>query len=170
MKPKRYSIYPSPALDRVLSARLSSDEGRSRSALISAIADRYAEVVARSMPLLSLPEWGLIFEAINGYWSRDHAYLSAHGIALEVADASNLNGADVQWGIDGNALVERIDGMPFASKIAILDASERFCATNTQPDGEIPDNADPFAHWRGPIRAIVGRLADDRGGKPDVDL
>ena len=41
-KQHRFSIYSSPALDRIISAR---DGLRSRSALISAIADRYQECV-----------------------------------------------------------------------------------------------------------------------------
>jgi hypothetical protein len=172
MAPKRYSIYSSPALEAALSARLdptAGDDGggfRSRSSLISAIADRYAEICRRELPTLALNEWLMVFDALNGCWMLDPASLAANGIALEVSDAATLNGTDRKWHVaDGQALARRIDGLSFAGKVAILDAAERFWTLDLQPDREPAEECespdDPHGQWRRAIRGLVGRLSDE---------
>lgn len=161
---KRYSIYASAALDRALAARVHGDPDaetgfRSRSSMISAIADRYAEICRREMPVLALGEWLAVFGALNGCWMLDNAAMAAQGIALEVADADRLNGLGITWGIDGQALAARLGGMSFAAKVAVLDAAERWWALDVQP-GTADPNASAIEHWRAPVRALVGALAD----------
>jgi len=169
MPPKRYSIYASPALAAALDSRLpqgSAEDGggfRTRSSLLSAIADRYSEIVRREVPRLTLAEWLLIFDALNGCWLLDNAALAANGVALEVADAARLNGAGEKWGVDGEALAARIHGLSFAAKVAVVDAAERFWTLDVQPDSAQPSDADPFAHWRAPVRALVGASAINGG-------
>ena len=168
MAPKRYSIYSSPALEAALSSRIdptAGDDGggfRSRSSLISAIADRYAEICRRESPLLSLNEWLMIFDSLNGCWMLEPASLAANGIALEVSDAATLNATDEKWGVpDGKDLARRIDALSFGAKVAILDAAERFWTLDVQTDQAEATDADLHAMWRAPVRALVGRLADD---------
>ena len=130
MAPKRYSIYNSPALDRALSERIKpdSDEGdfRSRSSMISAMADRYAEIIRRSMPSLMVDEWMLIFDVMNGCWTMDQPYLQAQGIAHQIADATEMDNAGEKWAVDGLDLARRIAAMTFSEQLAILDTAERF--------------------------------------------
>ena len=168
MAPKRYSIYSSPALEAALAARIdptAGDDGggfRSRSSLVSAMAERYAEVCRREAPTLALAEWLMIFDALNGCWMLDNAAMVAQSVAMEVADAASLNGTDRKWGVaDGQALARHIDGLSFAAKVAIVDAAERFWALDVQPDGTAQTEADPHGPWRAPLRALVGRLDDD---------
>lgn len=168
MAPKRYSIYASPALDAAIDARIDMTTGedgggfRSRSSLVSAMADRYAEICRRESPSLALNEWLMIFDAINGCWMLDNAAMVAQSIAHEVYDAADLNGTDRKWGVpDGKALAKRLDALQFAAKVAIVDAAERFWALDVQPDKAEATADDPHAHWRAPVRSLVGRLADD---------
>lgn len=166
MAPKRYSIYASPALDAVLDARMSDPSGedgfRSRSSMISAIAERYAEICRREVPPLALNEWLLIFDSLNGVWMPDTAALSVNGLALQIADSCQLNGADAKWHVaDCGDLVGRLAELPFAAKVAVIDAAERFWSLDVQPDGGERTENDPFAHWRKPVRDMVGRLGDE---------
>lgn len=164
---KRYSIYPSETLDRALSDRSPHGDPessvRGRSATITAMCDRYAEIVRRSLPSLSLGEWLLVFDSLNGVWTQDHPAMTAASVSHEVADNCHLNKAHVRFGLGANdwpLLVSKLEGLAFAEKIAIIDAAERFWVTDIQTD-DTESAADPLAHWRAPIRAMVGALSDD---------
>lgn len=170
MAPKKYFIYASPTLDRVLAKRMAAPDAdredgfRSRSGLLNAIADRYDVVCSQSMPRLPLAAWCLIFDSQNGCWVTDSAQLAASGIAQGLYDDCSLNRKHVAWGLSDEEamdLVHAINAMPLAEQTAILDAAERFWALNLQPDGTPPTEADPHAHWRAPVRSLVGPLADD---------
>lgn len=144
MAPPRYPIYRTPTLDAVISARLKNPntddaEGRSRSSLVTAIADRYAEICKRHMPDFSAGEWCLIFDVLNGCWMRENAALSANGIAHSVADGTTMDGMGEKWAVDGLDLARRIDALPFAGKIAILDTAERFWALGAKEGESYPD-------------------------------
>lgn len=160
---KRYSIYASAALDRALAERIGTegDEGlRSRSATITYICDRYAEICRRSLPALNLNEWLLIFDAMNGTASWDYPLGAATGLAHNVHDGCDLNGLGDKWEVaDWRGLVSRLAGLPFASQMAVVDAAERFWATDAQPSEAAPDDAHPFAPWRATVQRLVGRLA-----------
>lgn len=127
------------------------------------IAERYAEIMRRSPPLLDLREWLLIFDSLNGCWLIEPAALVAQSVPHEVADACRLNGADAKWEVpDADELVQTLAALPFAGLVAVVDAAERFWALDVQPTpGAEPTETDPFAPWRVPVRGIVGRLADD---------
>lgn len=180
MAPKRYSIYPSPPLDKALAERMphgdipddDSAGFRSRTATITAMVDRYAEICRRSLPRLALNEWLLIFDSLNGVWMQEHPAMTAAALAHEVADNCQLNGADRRFEIPETPgwsyLVGQLGELPFAAKIAIIDTAERFWALDIQVDHETePTDTDPFAHWRAPIRALVGPMTDDQDPRED---
>jgi len=148
MTRKRYSIYPSPDLARALQDRLvepteDGDTGaaplRGRSATLTAIVVRYAEIVRRHTPLFTANEWAMIVDSLNGYWMNDNPQLAANGIALNVADNHTLNGAGATFSVDGLALARRIDALPFVEKVAIMDVSERFWAGAAQESAGYPE-------------------------------
>ena len=131
MTEKRIAIYVGEALLRFLDNHGSEEKlGRSRSALINGMADRYQEVIRRSMPTLSANEWCLIWDALNGIWMGEPASLSVFSVPMEAADHIKLNGADEKWEIDGPALVKRLADMGWPELLAIVDATERFWATD----------------------------------------
>lgn len=148
MTRKRFSIYPSPSLDRALAERLidtdaANDERaeplRGRSATIAAMVERYAEIVRQHTPELTCEEWMLICDSLNGYWTNDAPRLAALGIAHNVSDNDQLNGAGRRFGCDGQALAKRIQSMPFAEQIAIMDVSERFWAGSAREGDTYPE-------------------------------
>lgn len=160
----RISIYVAPALESALAERAGTDDSmRSRSAVIAAMAERYSETCRRHAPRLALAEWLLIFDAMNGCWTLDNSAVAARSIAMEVRDACELNDAHANHNLtldQGRQLVVKLGNMDFATSVAVLDAAERFWLLNVQPDGAGTED-DPQAGWRAPVRALVGRLADD---------
>ena len=162
---KRYSIYASAALDRALAERIGceGEQGlRSRSATITYICDRYTEMCRRSLPALTLNEWLLIFDAMNGTAGWDYPLGAATGLAHNVHDGCDLNGLGDKWEVpEWRGLVTRLADLPFAGQIAVVDAAERFWATDAQPSDAGPEDTHPFAHWRATVQHLVGKLADD---------
>ena len=162
---KRYSIYASAVLDRALAERMGGegDDGlRSRSATITYICDRYAEICRRSLPMMTLSEWLLIFDAMNGTASWDYPMGAATGLAHNVHDGCYLNRLDEKWALPHwRELVTRLADLPFASQIAVVDAAERFWVMDAQPSDAAPDDTHPFAHWRTTVARIVGKIAED---------
>lgn len=157
------SIRPTPELERALAGRTSPLKGfRNRSSMVSAMADRYHEICRRQAPRLKLAEWLLIFDSLNGCWMIDGAARSAAALAHEVHDACTLNEYGDKWQVpDWPALVERLAALDFAAQIAVVDAAERFVTLGVRPADAEPTDADPWAPWRAPVRAIVGPMADD---------
>lgn len=167
MSPSRIAIYVSPPLAQLLDSHLpeaaAEDDGapRSRSALLAAVADRYQALVREAMPALPLEQWLLIFDALNGVWMQEPASLAVNGLPLEVADAVRLNRLHDKWGVgdrEAAALVDRLYSAPFAERLAIVDAAERFWARDVQPEADAPGDH-PHACWRAPVRALVGAAA-----------
>lgn len=164
---KSYKIYASQALDDALSERLphgNPDGGglRTRTATVTAMCDRYRAIIQASMPLLTLPQWLLIFDSLNGCWMQDQPELTALGVSANVADNCALNQANTRFNVpDWHALAIELDAMTLAEQLAIVDAAERFWILDIQTDDSESTDDDPFACWRAPIRGLVGRLADD---------
>lgn len=178
---KRYSIYPSPDLDRVLADRLierdtdqdperdddTAEPLRGRSATITAMVVRYAEIVRQHTPLFTDDEWALICDSLNGYWANDNPQLAAHGIAHNIADNDSLNAAGHRFHVDGQALARTIHSLSFAEKTAILDVSERFWSGAAKPNESYSDLFKRLAgnlrfdHVRkSPLEAAVKRAAE----------
>lgn len=131
---KRKSIYIGDALQRLLEAHVGDESGfRSTSGIINAVADRYSEVVRRSMPRFTVNEWCLIWDALNGVWMQEPASLAVSGVPLNVSDSIQLNRYDKKWEVDGDALMRKISDLPFCGLLAIVDAAERFWARDDWP-------------------------------------
>lgn len=129
------------------------NEARDVSSLMRSILERYDVIVKRSMPLLTVNEWCLIFDALNGTWLLDNAGLVISAFPVEISDAIRLNGADSKWGVDGSSLMAKINAMTPANILAAIDAAERFWVQDVQPvDGEFT----PL------IVGLVGRIASER--------
>lgn len=121
------SIYFGEALNKALESRVSERIGQNRSAVINMIADRYNEIIRRSMPNLTVDEWFLLFDATNGSITWDRAD-ALPGQFIGVADAIEMDGLDKKREVDGRALVEKLKTMSFCQTVAWIDACERFWA------------------------------------------
>lgn len=111
---------------------------------INAIADRYLQIVEAARPLqFSRAEWLAIFDANNGAGSfdelvADRGALEWAALAANVADTIDLGD---KWGIDQAALVRKIDALPLAAKIAVLEVVQRFWALHDLPADQALDLA-----------------------------
>jgi len=120
-----YSIYRTAEIDALLAAR-SRDGEQDRSAIISRVAGRYAELVERERPELSEGEWNFFRDILNGTSMLDS--WSVNYLGAEAEDAIRLTGADEKWEIDGKSLIKRIQRWSYAQKLAVVDAVERWWA------------------------------------------
>lgn len=97
----------------------------SRSEAIRQMIARYDLICQRDQPKLSVAEWKLICDVMNGVWTSDggpHLPL----IWAEVSDGIRIDGLDKKWNVDGGALVERLRTLTQGQTIAVLDEVERF--------------------------------------------
>lgn len=110
-----------------LDARASGHQDRS--AMIRTLIGWYEEIVRRERPALEEAEWNAIRDALNGtalLLDAAGVGLMAAGLPVELADACRLNGLAAKWGIDGEALVRRLDALTFAGRLAVIDDVLRF--------------------------------------------
>jgi len=110
-----------------------------RSTVINRSLDRYFDLLARTRrelrKLLDDKEMGLILDALNGT-----AFFDTFGIYLvqhEIADAISMDGLDKKWEVDGKALVEKMNAMNDAQRLALVDAVQ--CWWDRVANGEQPE-------------------------------
>lgn len=140
------SIYCGEPIERLLEYRSEEGSGfRSVSGLINACADRYLEIVRRSMPTLRVEEWALIFDAMNGVWMQDQAGMIGGALSLGIRDSISLDGMDRKHEVDGDALVTKLDALTYCQQVAVVDAAEQFWA--------VPNEGETL---RDTIAAVVG--------------
>jgi hypothetical protein len=143
---KKRGIYFGEALQRLVDERADAAGGlRSASGVVNAVADRYLEIVRRSCPVLSVPEWSLIFDSLNGVWAQDSAALYVGALAHGISDSIALDRLDQKWGVDGAALLRALNDCTFCQLVAVVDAAERFWAASDR-SGDVRDQ----------VAAIVG--------------
>lgn len=87
-----------------------------RSARINQVAAGYIELVREATPALAEDEWMAVLDALNGTALQDDTTLR-HAWA-DVADATGLG---ERWGIDQDALVQRVRGMSRSQLIALRE-------------------------------------------------
>ena len=123
---KRTSVYLTDEAQAVLGSP-DSLSGRINSILI-----RYAEICTRHRPALSRSEWCAVFDAINGCWlMAEHGQTDvARYIWAEVSDAPGLG---EKWGIDQQALVEKLRGMSYAEQVSVVEHATRFWQLSELP-------------------------------------
>lgn len=134
-----------PILQLIASRRAHDDDAVNVSGILNRTVERYQQIITAHLPRLRWQEWCAIFDALNGVWINDH--WSPRYTALEVQDAEGLG---EKWGIDQPALVATLQAMDMATGMAVLDATERFWASEAQPGAD---------GWRGLVAAIVGDKA-----------
>ncbi len=149
----RIRVYPGPPLRRLLDERGGEEQilhvlgGAGVSGVVNMVADRYQEIVRRSMPELTEKEWFACADALNGVWLSDAAGMYLGEIWIEIADSDRLNGLGEKWGIDAQDLARRLRGMPFAAVLAVVDVVERLWAQ-------------PQSNWSDRLR-LLGALSED---------
>lgn len=122
---KKISIYLGAPLERLLAERQS--DVQQPTTVVNAVADRYLQVVRRSLPALTSNEWMLVFDALNGLITWDSADRLA-AIYANISDVIRVDGLDRKWSVDGPALVQKLRALSYGETIALVDVAERFWA------------------------------------------
>lgn len=109
--------------------------GENRSATISRDLERYYTLLQRALKQVSftVEEACLLADALNGI------LIDANTVQLlwaNVSDAVSLDRLDQKWGVDGQALVEKLRGLNDIQAMAVADAVERFWE---EPEGDIKE-------------------------------
>ncbi len=127
---RKTSIYASDDLEAVLAPRVSDLRGISPT--ISTIATRYAGIVSREVAELelTLSEWLLICDGLNGSVLVDGwgpSYLVA-----EIEDHVRLNAADEKWHLGGQNLLAHLAALSYPQLVAVSDVVERFWSVDRE--------------------------------------
>lgn len=89
--------------------------------------DRYYAVLADELARLRLTrdEAMLILDSLNGTVEivPESAYIN---LWAGIADGIRLDRLHEKWGVEGSALVARLQGLSLAGALAVVDASERY--------------------------------------------
>jgi len=119
---RRVGLYLSPPIEAVLKGR---EERETLSGRIGSVCERYAAIIAAHRPQLSDAEWNACRDALNGTYLGDVEMLPTI-VWATIDDADRLEGLGAQWGIDAQALAQRIRAMPRAELIALVEAVEQW--------------------------------------------
>ena len=96
---------------------------RSLSGRINTIAYNYDRITSAEQPELTLAEWSLLCDILNGTVIEDNT--GAH-LWADIAESGRLDGLDKKWEIDTEAFAASVRDMSIAARCAILDVIMRF--------------------------------------------
>lgn len=130
--PKRFTLYVSKKVASVLDSveRTEDDPGPSRGERIHAVCDRYMLMVRESVPTLTENEWmGIVWafnggEGVNGGQAEASAFL----MSRKLADTNEYENSAAECGYDNDTLLKKIDAMPIATRLAVLEVTDRWWA------------------------------------------
>lgn len=101
---------------------------------LAQIADRYGEILRHAvLPELSNAELDLLRDASNGVL-HEPASLIRGALAQGVGDAIALDGLAEKWGVDGEALVEKLRGLSLAQEIRLIEDLEAWWSQQGNTD------------------------------------
>ncbi|HZT90317.1 MAG TPA: hypothetical protein VFA12_20420 [Stellaceae bacterium] len=139
MTDKRIRIVAGAPLKAALRATAGEEYPTGR---VNSIAERYLDIVEEARPAFARAEWCAVCDANNGAGSFDELEIAGAPewmvLAANVADTPGLG---AKWDIDQRDLVRRLDGLPRAGKIAVLETAQRFWALTELPTEEALDLA-----------------------------
>lgn len=113
------SIYAGPPIRALLDGH---DENRS--ARLNTVAERYAAIVAAHTPELSEAEWCAVCDALNGcFMGAGEALL---GVRYAWANVADCEGLGTKWGVDQDALAQRLRTASLAEQVSVAEVVQRF--------------------------------------------
>lgn len=156
---KAISIYLSADAEAVLTARERGRDEGGRSEVIRRALLRYDEVCRRDLPRLSVAEWKLCVDALNGCWLVDSP---ASWAGHEISDAVSLNQSDAKWGVDWASLQPRLAALTYGQWVALVDTAERYwAAVGRGEDPKVPGEDTCYCHGCGEEIARSGAVWHD---------
>lgn len=141
--------------DRALAeidARAGDETAGYRSGWIDTLIRRYADLMRASIPDLSVGEWRLIADALNGAnmdvyvadMDAEQTSWARSQLIANVSDSIGLNRSDKRFGVDGKKLIKKITDLSPAQQMAVLDTVGQFWASH---DALLPCD-DGYSDWR----------------------
>lgn len=122
---KRIAIYPCAGMLDVIRAHTPpAGKAPNVSQTLCLAVTRYAEMTRRATPTMTGAEWMLILDASAG--AERNSVAAVMGIPHSIADAIAMDGMAAKWGVDGPALVSRLQGMDYIALAAVAEVNERF--------------------------------------------
>lgn len=119
---RKINISVGADLERYLATRTTT--GSNVSGAINTMAQRYGEIVQRTLPQLTTNEWLLLFDTLHAESSPDYA--GVFSIPGLVGFAISHQAAAEKWSVSGPDLLQRLEAMSLCELYAILDAGGRF--------------------------------------------
>lgn len=95
----------------------------SLSGRINSIIGRYGGITAEGVPTLSLAEWSMLCDILNGTFIEDN---TGDHLWADIAESGRLDGMAEKWELDTDAFALRVREMSPAARYAILDVVTRF--------------------------------------------
>lgn len=126
---RKSSVWLTPELIEIIEATFPEGRGN-MSGRINTIILRYAEMVARSAPELSLAEWCAVCDANNGTVT-DEMPMS---VTLLWANVHDCRGLGEKWDVDVKKLVNKMRSWTYAESVACAEIVERFWSDMSQGD------------------------------------
>lgn len=118
---ERFTIYAGEPVAGILAGYESNRSGR-----INQVAADYRSIIREETPTFSPAEWQAIADVLNGTFVADEASLRL--VWASIAD-SGEDGIGEKWGIDIDALAQRVRRLSLAQLIALREVVARFWAS-----------------------------------------
>lgn len=119
-----------------LESELSPRTGEDSSLGLTAKRDleRYYEILRRDLPSLATNEWCYLLDLLNGHLARPDDMHLLRYVVLEEGEY----GLGEKWGVDPEALAEKLRGLPYSSYVGIHDVAERYWQAVARGDAPEP--------------------------------
>jgi hypothetical protein len=133
MASNRISIYPSPAIDRLLEAL----PGASVSGRISQAADYFMTIMDCEIQAIQWAknEWCAVMDVLNGA-QIGAVIIDSPDWAFSWANMADSPEMDAKWGVDHEQLAAQMRAMSPTRKLAVYEAAARFWARAELPADE----------------------------------
>lgn len=118
----RKSIYLTDRTETVIGP-IRKDKGDSLSGRVNSIVARYGRITETDAPELTVSEWSMLCDMLNGTVIDDNTgdYLWA-----DIAESGKLDGMADKWEIDTAEFSERVRAMSPTARYYILDVVSKF--------------------------------------------
>jgi hypothetical protein len=120
---KKYGIYAGPPLRRLIAER--RHDQRTPTGVVNTVADRYREIVQRSVPALTLAEWAWVLAALRHHPTGDDA-LALATLWSDLAATPHAAGGRDGQALDAPALLAKLRQLSYAETVALVDVAERY--------------------------------------------
>lgn len=129
---KKLTVYLSDRalaeLDRTSIVHHDGTVERNTSGRLSAVVERYGEVIRRHAPALTYKEWCAVCDANNGSVLDD---LPDTWMWVNVYDSLGIG---EKWGIDTPSLIKTMRGWSYAESVAATEIVQRFWSDTSNTD------------------------------------